>query len=103
MRDSSNLKHRTISLHDKEDIYVRTYTTFFSKDYLKDHEDKENNKFKVLIPEYDHTFDETTSDFTFLDTMVKPVKYIDVPHKIYRTTCTLLRRNLNVKKTISRC
>lgn len=40
MRGNSNQKHRTISLHEKEDIYVRTYTTFFSKDYLKDTEDK---------------------------------------------------------------
>lgn len=103
MRGSSNLNHRTISLHEKEDIYVRTYTTFFSKDYLKDTEDKENQKFKVLIPEYDPAFDETASDFTFLDTMAKPVKYIEVPRRLFRTTCTPLRRSSSGKETTSRC
>ena len=33
----------------------------------------------MLIPEYDHSFDEEKeSDFTFFDTMTKPLKFIEV-------------------------
>lgn len=78
VKNGISTQNQTISLSAKKEdnIYVRTFTTFFSKNYAN--EDKENVKFRVLIPEYDHEFDQQMSDFTFLDTMVKPVKFIEV-------------------------
>lgn len=97
-KPTPNTQNQTISLSHKQDdnIYVRTFTTFFSRDNIKDctGEDKENIKFKVLIPEYDHNFDDvSTSDFTFLDTMLKPVKFIDVLSLTRRISSFWLRNS----------
>jgi hypothetical protein len=95
MKNLSNNQSKTINLDDKKDIYVRTFTTFFSRNYPMEgsNDEKENLKFKILIPEYDHSFDGRDSDFTFLDTMVKPVKYIDVPLCSCRISCISRRRS----------
>ena len=70
-------------------------------------------RFKALIPEYDYSFDEEKesdftdeekeSDFTFLDTMTKPVKFIDVILISLRESSPSLKRNSNVKETTYKC
>lgn len=85
-----------MSIQNEDNLYVKTFTTFFSREYPKDIalQDKENVRFKVLIPEYDYSFDEEKeSDFTFFDTMTKPVKFIEVIVFLFRGNSQQLKKN----------
>lgn len=85
-----------MSIQNEDNLYVKTFTTFFSREYPKDIalQDKENMRFKVLIPEYDYSFDEEKeSDFTFFDTMTKPVNFIEVIDFLFRGNSQQLKKN----------